>query len=142
MILSLGSDSVVECPAPREWRLFVEYDQEEARSWILLSFGQSVWSTVSQVWGDEKYEFGHFPNVNSPQAEWRISKTGEPSALIFRVNAQNPENPSSNLTRLFVISLKKNMPSFCGITKTNEEAREMGDKAINCSPMLNKKTLP
>jgi len=142
MISALGSDAVVECPAPKGWRLFVEYDHEEARSWIRLSFGGVVWSTLEQVWNNEKYEFGHFPNVNSPHAEWRISKTGEPSALIFRVNAQNPKNSSLSLTRLFVVSLTNNKPCFCGMAKTNEDARELADNATNCTQMLNKSTLP
>ncbi|RII29601.1 MAG: nuclear transport factor 2 family protein [Geobacter sp.] len=142
MISALGSDAVVECPAPNGWRLFVEYDHEEARSWIRLSFGGVIWSTLEQVWNDDKYEFGHFPNVNSPKAEWRISTTGEPSALIFRVNAQNPENSSLRLTRLFVVSLTNHKPRFCGMAKTNEDARELADNATNCTPMLNKITLP
>jgi hypothetical protein len=142
MITFFGSDTVIECPAPKGWRLFKEYDREGIRSWIRLSIDGSIWTTIDQVWSDEKYEFGYFPNVDSSQVEWRITDLGKPLALIFRVNAQNPENASSNLARLFVISLANNIPRFCGMVKTNEEARAIADKAIMCSTALEKKTLP
>jgi hypothetical protein len=114
---------------------------EGIRSWIRLSHGNSIWTTVDQVWGDEKYEFGHFPNVDSSQVEWRLTESGVANALIFRVNAQDPENSSSNLTRLFIISLTNNTPCFIGMVNTNEEAREMADKATICTSALDKKTM-
>jgi hypothetical protein len=141
MILLLGSDSVLECPAPNGWRLFKEYDQEEIRSWIRLSYKDTFWTTINQVWGEEKYEFGHFPNVDSQSVEWRISKSGEPNALIFRVNAQNPKKSSDILTRFFVISLTNNVPRFCGMFKTNEEARKIAEESTPCTTMLERRTL-
>ncbi len=140
MILMFGNDSVFECPAPKDWRLFKEYDREEVRSWISLSNGGSVWTTIDQVWGDEKYEFGNFPNIDSSQVEWRTTEGGEPIALIFRVNAQNPEKSSSNLSRLFVISLSNNNPRMCGMVNTNEEARSMADNETTCITSLKKVT--
>jgi hypothetical protein len=142
MILLFGSDSVVECYAPKGWRLYIEYDREEIRSWIRLSHQDSIWTTINQVWGDEKYEFGHFPNVNSQLVEWRVTKTGEPNALIFRVNAQNPSKSTSILTRLFVISLRNRVPRFCGMVKTNKEAREIADKTTTCTTILEKRSFP
>lgn len=142
MILLLGSDSVLECPAPKGWRLFKEYDQEEIRSWIRLSYKDTIWTTINQVWGDEKYEFGHFPNVDSQSVEWRVRKTGEPNALIFRVNAQEPIKSSDIITRLFVISLTNNVPRFCGMAKTNEEARKIAEESTPCTTILGKRTSP
>jgi hypothetical protein len=142
MIEFFGSEYVFECPSLKGWRLFKEYDSEGIRSWIRLSYGNAIWSSINQVWGDERYNFGHFPNIDNKYVEWRISKTGEAKALIFRVNAQDPENVSSFLTRLFVISISNNIPSFCGIAKTNKEAREIADKATKCTIELEKKSLP
>lgn len=142
MIEFFGHEYVSECPAPKGWRLFKEYDSEGIRSWLRLSYGNEIWSTVHQVWGDEKYGFGHFPNVNDEYVEWRISKNGEPKALIFRIYAQDPDKASSVLTRLFVIGLADHIPRFCGIAKTNEEAINIADDARTCVIRLQKEYIP
>lgn len=107
-----------------------------------MSYDKEIWSTVNQVWGDEKYKFGHFPNINDEHAEWRISKSGEPKALIFRIYAQDPDKASTKLSRLFVIGLANHIPRFCGIAKTNEEAIKIADDARACVIILQKEYIP
>lgn len=136
-----GEWHVEECSGLGGWRLFKVYEHE-GRSWIDIAYDRSIWSTQNQVWNDPEYNFGHFPRVDAPQVEWRTTQAGEVRSLIFTVTAQNPEVPNSFLYRLFVISLSSNSPSFCGMVKTNREARELADKSTRCSTKLEKRTLP
>lgn len=136
-----GEEHVEECSGLGGWRLFKVYEHE-GRSWIDIAYDRSIWSTQNQVWNDPEYNFGHFPSVDAPQVEWRTTPTGEVRSLIFTVTAQNPEVPNSFLSRLFVLSLNSNSPSFCGMVKTNEEARELADKLTRCNTKLEKRTFP
>lgn len=132
LIKLFGNDNVFECPSPKGWRLFKELDRDEARSWINLSHGGSVWTTIDFIWGDEKYEFGLFPNIDGTQVEWRTSERGEPTALIFRVIAQNPNKQTANISRWYALRLLNNIPSFCGIVNTIEEARVLIENESSC----------
>jgi hypothetical protein len=40
--ISLGYESIVECPVPKNWRLFKIYDQE-GRSWFNIGHGINIW---------------------------------------------------------------------------------------------------
>jgi hypothetical protein len=136
-----NAESAYECPAIKGWRLFKVYDRDSERSWLNIAKRRVVWSTANQVRINPKYVFGYFPNIDySSRVEWRISNNNVPIALIFRVAVTDP-NPKairvdSWLSRLYVISLKGDEPRFCGIATTNEEAREIADKALNCIEFL------
>lgn len=118
-----------ECQGNKNWRLLVPFF--DARSWIALTDGKFVWDTVEYVMHEP---FGQFPNVGE-KVEWRY-KSGKLQAIIFRIEAQDPET-FKLVSRLFVVGLDTKEPEFCGIVKTNEEARKLADKG-NCSGDLEK----
>lgn len=129
--------SAQECPAPKGWRLFAVSSDE--RSWLEIARDHSLWTTEEEV--VYRNEFGHFPNLGAERVEWRMKKPGTPSALIFRISAQDPNRPASgpgatNLSRLFVISLANGAPRFCGTAKTNQEAKAIADNATTCNTAL------
>lgn len=130
--------SAEECDAPKGWRLFVVSSEE--RSWLELARDASLWSTEEQV--VHKNAFGHFPNIGAEKVEWRLTSTRTPAALIFRIGAQNPQNIDKTLTRLFVLALKDSAPYFCGVAKTNEDARSMAENTVACSIPLPQLQLP
>ena len=138
-----NAESAFECPAPKGWRIFKVYDHGSERSWLNIANKYSVWSTADQVRINPKYFFGYFPNIDySPRVEWRVSNNNSIVALIFRVAVTDP-NPKPNsarvdswLSRLYVIGLRGDKPRFCGTATTNAEAREIADKASNCSELL------
>ena len=119
-----------ECPGYKNMKLFAVYD--DARVWVDISDGVNTWSTMEQVL---QGDFGHFPALREAVAEWRVSKSGEVKALIFRVDADDPEIFGKINSRLFVIGFDKGVPKYCGKVKTNEEAVKMADKG-NCTIKL------
>jgi hypothetical protein len=135
--------TVQECPAPKGWRLFIASTDE--RSWPELSNDAHLWSTEEQV--VYRNDFGNFPNLGADMVEWRVSASGRPCALIFRISAQAPVPPDSasitkTLSKLFVIRLADGTPRFCGVVQTNREARELADKAAPGAPPLSHHHLP
>lgn len=128
-----------ECPAPKGWRLFVVSTNE--RSWLEIAYERSLWTTEEEVVYNN--QFGHFPNIGADRIEWRVTKSGTPVALIFRIAAQDPDKPAigadaRTLSRLFVIGLAEGIPRFCGIAKSNQDARNMADNQATCRTMLKK----
>jgi hypothetical protein len=100
---------VQECPAPNDWHLL--FVASNANSWLELRRGNLAWSTEDAL----VYEgpIGMFPNVGgSPLVEWRQDALGQPHALIFRVVAQEPVHPVKQVSRLFVVRLKKMAPAL------------------------------
>jgi len=123
----------LECPGFKNWRVFsVSADRN---SWLELVSDKQTWSTEEQV--VYKNDFGHFPNLGSKKIEWRVDHNGDPFALIFRVSVQNPKNIHKDISRLFVLRLKDNTAAFCGVAKTNQQARKLAGPTRPC-----KKTLP
>lgn len=130
--------SAEECEAARGWRLFAVSSDE--RSWFELSRESTLWSSEQQV--VHKHSFGYFPNIGAEKVEWRITKTGAPTAFIFRIASQDPQNVTRNLTRLFVVAFKEDAPYFCGVASSNEEARALSENEEQCSSALAVHTLP
>lgn len=130
---------VYECPAPKGWHLYKIYTNE--REWLDIAHGRTVWSTHDTILNEPQNRFGNFPSLGD-RVEWRTTSFGEPNALIFRIIAQDPEIDGPNLTRLFVIGLTNIGARFCGMTKSNQKAKEIADKAKNCSAVLPIETLP
>ena len=121
-----------ECAGVGGWRLF--WVGSDERSWFELMRDRDLWSTDEQV--VQQNHFGHFPNIGADKVEWRLANTGVPTAFIFRIAAQNPERIDKNLTRLFVIGFKGNTPYFCGVAKSNDEARVLAGKTDSCVTTL------
>ena len=114
-----------ECPGYKNMKIFAVYN--DSRVWIDISDGENTWTTVDQVFNAD---FGHFPALREGVAEWRVTKSGEVKALIFRVDAQdpNPDILDKIHSRLYVISFENGVPKYCGNVKTNDEAVKMADK--------------
>jgi hypothetical protein len=124
-----------ECPAPKGWRVFVGEGGD--RSWLEVGRGKTVWSTEDVVLNDGR--LGNFPNVGEGLVEWRrAASSPEKGALIFRVSGQNPDDPGKKLSHLLVIGLTESAPRFCGLAKTNEQARELADSLSACTVALQK----
>ena len=119
-----------ECPGYKKMKVFAVYD--DSRVWIDISDGVNTWSTMDQVFNAD---FGHFPALREGVAEWRVTKSGEAKALIFRVDAEDPDVMEKVHSRLYVISFDNGVPKYCGNVKTNEEAVKMADKG-NCTIKL------
>lgn len=127
-----------ECPAAKDWRLFVVSSDE--RSWLELARDDHVlWSAEEQV--VYRNTFGYFPNIGAEKVEWRMAKTKLPTTLIFRIAAQNPQQTDKNISRLFVIGFRNNTPFFCGVVKTNQEARVLAEQTAACSINLQVKRI-
>ena len=127
--------SAVKCPSLKNWQPYLVSTNE--RSWIELGYGQSIWTTEGKV----VYEsIGDFPNIGADKIEWRLTKSGEPTAMIFRITAQDPNNVG-HISRLYVISLTEHRPCFCGVAKTNEKARIVADNPDACIEMLPRRQL-
>ncbi len=127
-----------ECKAAEGWRLFVV--SSDARSWLELARDRTLWSSEEQV--VNRNEFGNFPNIGSEKVEWQMTKANSPASLIFRIAAQDPAHTDKNLSRLFVIGIRNNTPHFCGVAKTNKEARALAEGTSPCSVDLQVKELP
>ena len=119
-----------ECPGYKNMKLFAVYD--DSRVWVDISDGVNTWTTMDQVYNAG---IGHFPALREGVAEWRVTKSGEAKALIFRVDAQDPDISEKRHSRLFVISFEKGVPKYCGAVKTNEEAVKIADRG-NCTIKL------
>lgn len=129
-----------ECPAPKGWRLFTVVGGE--RYWIEIAYGSSIWSTEDEVVTKGENRFGDFQSIDFEQVEWRMKTTGELSALIFPVIAQDPDLTGQNLYRFFAIKITDNFPHFCGVAKTSHEARIIADKSTACTTTMPENELP
>jgi len=127
-----------ECVAAKGWRLF--FVSSDERSWPELARDATLWSSEEQV--VYKNNFGHFPNIGAEKVEWRMTKAGIPTALIFRIAAQDPQHTDKNLSRLFVLGFRDQTPYFCGVANTNQEARMLVEKRGACSTALQVRQLP
>lgn len=114
----------------------------DERSWVDIGRGSSLWSTERAVVYD--HSFGLFPNVGGSVAEWVVAGGGSPSSLIFRIAAQDPNLPVAGgevrrISRLLVIDLQDEEPTFCGLAKTNQEARNLAGSPRLCNKQLPQK---
>jgi hypothetical protein len=124
-----------QCRGIDGWTVFAVSSDE--RSWLELDRGGQLWTTEDQV--VYQNDFGNFPNLGADKIEWRVRR-GVPYAVIFRIAAQDQSRlgPSGapTISRLFVVQLAADGPRFCGIAKTNDEARKLADAAAACSTAL------
>jgi hypothetical protein len=135
--------SAQECPGPDGWRVYVSASDE--RSWLELAHGPSLWSSENEV--VYRNTFGEFPNVGAEKLEWQLDDKGHAHYLIFRIAAQAPAGSEpakrpSRLSRLFVLRLTDEAPSFCGVARSNQEARQLTRDPARCKTALPGKPLP
>ena len=112
-----------ECPGYKNLKVFAVYD--DSRVWIDISDGVNTWTTMEQVFNAD---FGQFPALREGVAEWRVTKSGEAKAMIFRIDANDPDLTGKINSRLYVISFENGAPKYCGKAKTNEDAVKIADK--------------
>lgn len=127
-----------ECPGLKGWRLFRAADSE--RSWLEIAKGKRLWSSENEVNGsDEENSLGQTQDLGSlSRVEWRLKPDGTPIALIFQVQATDPNSTLHKviiLYRFYVIGLHKGVPQFCGSFKTKEEARKIVNNPSKCNDL-------
>lgn len=115
----------VECKGYKNYRIFITY---EDGGWINLSNDKQIWSTSDLIYN---YTRGGVPHISGKKAEWRVSKSGELKALIYRMGSTDAIDYKKVYTDLFIISFDTGKPMFCGTAQTNEEARKIADRG-NC----------
>ena len=126
-------NTAVECPSYKNYRIFKVF--QSGREWIDISDGTNIWTTRNEVISGG---FGYWPRVREGVAEWRVSRSGEVKAFIFRVDAMGEGLGEKSQSRLYVIGFDKGKPKLCGIVKTNEEAAKTADRG-NCTKELSLK---
>lgn len=136
--------AVSECASRVTWRdvpvslLIVSSD---ARSWIDVSAGNTIWSGEEEIVYRQENQFGHFPNIGNSPAEIRMNSAGV-TGVIVRVLAQNPESLSasrvSGISRLFVFGFVGSDVCFMGFVQDNVSARNRLDSRQLCKRMLKK----
>jgi hypothetical protein len=124
---------VQECPARFGYRVFVV--SSDSRSWLELEKAGQFWSSEQAI--VYQHAIGQFPNIaDNAQAEWRLDSTNQPIALIFRVNALNPDvsaqAANAKLSRLYVFRLGSQYPCFLGTPTDNQAARNLADSGQQC----------
>jgi hypothetical protein len=120
---------VQECRALPGWRLLLV--ASDANTWLELRGPGVTWSAEQAI----VYEspIGLFPSVDGAGVvEWRRPPNGEPTALIFRVTAQDRENPTAHRSQLFVARIESSRACLLGRVATNEEARALADSGTAC----------
>jgi hypothetical protein len=127
-----------ECLGLKGWRLFMVADSE--RSWLEIAKGKRLWSSQNEVNGsDGENSFGQTQDLGSlSRVEWRLKADGTPIALIFQVQATDPNSTLHKLLilyRFYVIGLSKGVPQFCGSFKTKEEARKIVHNPSRCNDL-------
>ena len=120
---------VQQCPAPTGWGLLLV--ASDANTWLELRAPSFAWSSERAV----VYEspVGLFPTIGGDDTiEWRGAGAGELTALIFRVTAQDPENPGAHRSMLFVTRIEPDRACLLGRVATPAEARALADSSRRC----------
>jgi hypothetical protein len=119
-----------QCPGTAGWRVFVV--ASDANSWLELRSENVEWSSESAVVYDSP--IGLFPSAGaSLSIEWRRLPNGSPTALIFRVGAQDPADITKRVSRLYVVRLETARACVIGRVATNDEARALADGPTGCA---------
>ena len=119
----LDESGAIECQGKNDLKAFYVWDS--SITWVDISDGKNVWSTKNQV--SALSEIASFPSVVTGKMEWRMTNSGKLSGIIFRISGSDVDNYEKRLSRLLVIDLKQKEPKFCGLAKSNEEARSLLD---------------
>src|SRR5688572_4042590 len=80
---------VQQCDGVEGWEVLVV--SSDANSWIELQSPAASWSSEDSV--VYQNQIGLFPNVDSESPlEWRLDQRRGPTAVLFRVAAQDPDD--------------------------------------------------
>lgn len=119
------------CPGYGGYELF--HRSGDARSWIDVRFTGGKTSDLYQP--TMQAGRGHFVFKQNDIVEWRGVLEGEvftPFAIIYRVSAQDPENPEKSNSSLIVVALNKGDAKILGTTfgkNEDAEAKKLADTA-------------
>lgn len=108
----------------------IRLDGGDLRSWISLvthNTDKFVAENISFSFG-----VGQFPNVVGSKLEWRYTN-GKLTALIVRMNGQDPEDYNKSINTLAVIRIAKNAPSnacVVGLVNANLADANLRARAI------------
>jgi hypothetical protein len=135
------SDSVLEkepeidhfehlCPGYGGYELL--HRSGDARSWIEVRYK----GATSDLYGETmKTAAGFFPYKENDVVEWRGNLKGAvftPYAVIYRIQAQDPDNHEKQLSRLVVVALNQGQAKVLGSTtgkNADADAKRLADTA-------------
>jgi hypothetical protein len=121
---------VQQCDGALGWRVLVVSSDEN--SWIELRSAAAAWSSEASVVYENR--IGLFPSVDSESPlEWRVDSRRGPTALLFRVTAQDPADAETRLSRVFVSRIEED-GRICVIGRepSIDEARAVADSDRSC----------
>ena len=121
---------VQQCDGALGWRVLVVSSDEN--SWIELRSASASWSSEESVAYQDR--IGLFPSVDSESPlEWRVASRGGPTALLFRVTAQDPGDAETRVARVFVARIEQDgRVCVIGREPTIEQARTLADSDRAC----------
>jgi hypothetical protein len=113
--------SVQECPGSNGYKVLVVSSDE--RSWVdLVRADGTVWSAEEPVVYDRP--IGQFPNVDPTSLAW-IPSSGLPTALVFKVTAEQFDEPEQRIERWYVVRVQPPPTALVGRAQSAEEARAL-----------------
>jgi hypothetical protein len=127
VIESGRASSVSRCEGVGGYTVYVVDD--DPRSFLALERGGRMFSLERPM--STGFRLGAMPNVaGSKKAEWRLDARGEAAGLIVRVSYQRTDGSRAPGSTLLVFDLR-GVPAYVGAAKTNEEARDLVDQALD-----------
>jgi hypothetical protein len=121
---------VQQCKGAFGWDVLLV--SSDANSWIELRSPATAWSSESAI----VYEMpiGLFPGVHAESPlEWRGDRD-RPTALLFTVSAQDPDDAETRVTRVFVARFGGDVP-VCVVARAAsiDDARTAADGDRGCA---------
>lgn len=124
--LDLG---VQHCGEVNGWQVLLV--SSDANSWLELRTAGGKWSSEDAVVYEQP--IGLFPSVATEQPiEWRVDPNRGPTAVIFTVNAQDPRDAETRVSRLFVARVESTRACLIGREATADAARALADGPTAC----------
>ena len=105
----------------------------DARSWIEVRFGKKTSDLYGATMGAGR---GFFVHKQNDVVEWRGIKKGgvfTPYAIIYRVEAQDPEDSTKSNSTLLVIALNEGDAKLLGVAHGKDEdaeAKKLADTVV------------
>ena len=121
---------VQQCDGALGWRVLAV--SSDANSWIELRSATQSWSSEDSI--VYQNPIGQFPGVDSESPlEWRVDARRGPTALLFHVTAQNPDDPGKRVARVFVTRFEEDgRVCLIGREPSVEAARARADSDASC----------
>ncbi len=120
---------VQECPAASGWRLLLV--SSDANSWLDVNGPGVTWSAERAVVYDEP--IGLFPGLDTgATVEWRRNGSGDVTALIVPLVAQDKDALTTRQSRRLVVRVTGTTACVLGRVTTDADARSLADSARGC----------